>query len=255
VVFCRASALRASAPLRGCAPNLASASRRRQSRSVTPPSLLPLRPKSRRRARPPQAPHYRSLPHSLQPLPTSSSGSTPKSLSHFPRESFAGNLQLCGDPLPPCSSPFFPPVPSPGGPGPAPGSSKKRKLSGATIAGIVVGAVVVGLLLLIAIVLCVVSKRRGAGARDIHRGQGAAPPTSGVGGVLTSSSKEDLGGDAFGSAAAVAAAGEQSRLVFVGKGAGYSFDLEDLEDFEVDFEEFGVKIPLSGRPKQNSPGR
>jgi hypothetical protein len=76
-----------------------------------------------------------------------------------------------------------------------------------------------------------------------------------VGGVLTSSSKEDLGGDAFGSAAAVAAAGEQSRLVFVGKGAGYSFDLEDLEDFEVDFEEFGVKIPLSGRPKQNSPGR
>ena len=35
-------------------------------------------------------------------------------------------------------------------------------------------------------------------ARDIHRGQGAAPPTSDVGGVLTSSSKEDLGGDAFG---------------------------------------------------------
>jgi hypothetical protein len=83
---------------------------------------------------------------------------------------------------------------------------------------------------------------------------------SGLGGSLTSSSKEDLGGDMFGSATAVAAApaaavGEQSRLVFVGKGAGYSFDLEDLEDFEVDFEEFGVKIPLSGRPKQNSPGR
>jgi len=51
---------------------------------------------------------------------------------------------------------------------------------------------------------------------------------------MTSSSKEDLGGGASGSAAAVAAsaaggvAGEQSRLVFVGKGAGYSFDLEDL---------------------------
>ncbi|PWZ08939.1 putative inactive receptor kinase [Zea mays] len=151
-------------------------------------------------------------------------GSIPKSLSRFPRESFAGNLQLCGDPLPPCSSPFFPPAPSPGGPsppsggggggGPAPGSSKKRKLSGAAIAGIVVGAVVVGLLILIATVLCV----------------GAAPPASGG---LTSSSKEDLGGGASGSAAAVAAAaaaaaGEQSRLVFVGKGAGYSFDLEDL---------------------------
>jgi hypothetical protein len=98
------------------------------------------------------------------------------------------------------------------------------------------GAVVVGLLLLIAIVLCVVSKRRGVDARDIRGGQGAAPAGVRRGrrdGVLTSSSKEDLGGDAFGSAAAVAAAaaaaaGEQSRLVFVGKGAGYSFNLEDL---------------------------
>jgi hypothetical protein len=174
-------------------------------------------------------------------------GSIPKSLSRFPRESFAGNLQLCGDPLPPCSSPFFPPAPSPGGPspasggggGPAPSSSKKRKLSGAAIAGIVVGAVVVGLLILIATVLCVVSRRRGAGARDgpkaatsaaLGAGRGQPPPASGG---LTSSSKEDLGSGASGSAAAVAAAaaaaaGEQSRLVFVGKGAGYSFDLEDL---------------------------
>jgi hypothetical protein len=175
-------------------------------------------------------------------------GSIPKSLSHFPRESFAGNLQLCGDPLPPCNSSFFPPAPSPGlSPGPATGSSKRRKLSGAAIAGIVVGGVVVGLLLLIAVVLCAVSKRRSAGAREgpkaatsaaaaagsgVARGQ--PPPASGEGGGMTSSSKEDLGGGASGSAAAVAAAaaggaaGEQSRLVFVGKGAGYSFDLEDL---------------------------
>uniref|UniRef100_A0A804NHW6 Protein kinase domain-containing protein n=1 Tax=Zea mays TaxID=4577 RepID=A0A804NHW6_MAIZE len=176
-------------------------------------------------------------------------GSIPKSLSHFPRESFAGNLQLCGDPLPPCSSSFFPPAPSPGlSPGPATGSSKRRKLSGAAIAGIVVGGVVVGLLLLIAVVLCAVSKRRSAGAREGPKaatssaaaaaGSGATrgqpPPASGEGGGMTSSSKEDLGGGASGSAAAVAAAaaggaaGEQSRLVFVGKGAGYSFDLEDL---------------------------
>ncbi|PWZ33466.1 putative inactive receptor kinase [Zea mays] len=173
-------------------------------------------------------------------------GSIPKSLSHFPRESFAGNLQLCGDPLPPCNSSFFPPAPSPGlSPGPATGPAKKRKLSGAAIAGIVVGAVVVVLLLLIAVVLCAVSKRRSAGAREGPKaatsaaaGSGAArgqpPPASGEGGGMTSSSKEDLGGGASGSAAAVAAAaaggaaGEQSRLVFVGKGAGYSFDLEDL---------------------------
>jgi hypothetical protein len=38
-----------------------------------------------------------------------------------------------------------------------PGSTKKWKLSGATIAGIVVGTVVVGLLPLVTIVLCVVS--------------------------------------------------------------------------------------------------
>ncbi|KAG2589961.1 probable inactive receptor kinase At2g26730 [Panicum virgatum] len=173
-------------------------------------------------------------------------GSIPKSLSRFPRESFAGNLQLCGDPLPPCRSPFFPPAPapgmSPGGGGPMPGSSRKRKLSGAAIAGIVVGAVVAGLLLLIAIVLCVVSRRRRGGAREGPKaatttaaaaapaGRGQAPPDAG----MTSSSKEDLGGGVSGSAAAVAAsaaggaAGEQSRLVFVGKGAGYSFDLEDL---------------------------
>ncbi|KAG2598981.1 probable inactive receptor kinase At2g26730 [Panicum virgatum] len=177
-------------------------------------------------------------------------GSIPKSLSRFPRESFAGNLQLCGDPLPPCGSSFFPPAPapgmSPGGGGPMPGSSKKRKLSGAAIAGIVVGAVVAGLLLLIAIVLCAVSRRRRGGAREGPKaaatsaaaaaapGRGQPPPASGEGGGMTSSSKEDLGGGASGSAAAVAAsaaggvAGEQSRLVFVGKGAGYSFDLEDL---------------------------
>ncbi|XP_062204784.1 probable inactive receptor kinase At2g26730 [Phragmites australis] len=171
-------------------------------------------------------------------------GSIPKSLSRFPRDSFAGNLQLCGEPLPPCTSPFFPPSPAPGlspGGGPEPGSSKKRKLSGAAIAGIIVGAVVAALLLLIVIVLCARSHRRGA-AREGPKGatsaaapaRGLGPTASGEGGGMTSSSKEDLGGGASGSAAAAAAAaagagaGEQSRLVFVGKGAGYSFDLEDL---------------------------
>jgi hypothetical protein len=51
--------------------------------------------------------------------------------------------------------------------------------------------------------------------------------------MTTSSSKDDMGGTS-GSAAATAVAaagtgtGEPSRLVFLGKGAGYSFDLEDL---------------------------
>jgi hypothetical protein len=172
-------------------------------------------------------------------------GSIPASLASFPAEDFAGNLQLCGSPLPPCKS-FFPsPSPSPGvSPADVPGaasSSKKRRLSGAAIAGIVVGAVVLALLLLVAAVLCAVSKRRrgasegpksttaaaaGAGAAAAR---GVPPPGSGEGTGMTSSSKEDMGGASGSAAAAVAAvAAEPSRLVFVGKGAGYSFDLEDL---------------------------
>ncbi|KAF0898584.1 hypothetical protein E2562_008169 [Oryza meyeriana var. granulata] len=172
-------------------------------------------------------------------------GSIPASLARFPAEDFAGNLQLCGTPLPPCRS-FFPsPAPAPGmSPADVPGavSSEKRKLSGAAIAGIVVGAVVVALLLLIAVVLCAVSRRRratgegpkGTMAAAGAAARGAAPPGSGEGTGMTSSSKEDMGGASrsAAAAAAVAAAGpgatEPSRLVFVGKGAGYSFDLEDL---------------------------
>lgn len=170
-------------------------------------------------------------------------GSIPQSLARFPADSFAGNLQLCGKPLPPCS-PFFPaPSPAPGmSPSDMPGavSNKKRKLSGAAIVGIVVGAVVVALLLLAAIVFCARSRRR-AGAREGPKGtaaavgqtRGVAPPGSGDGTGMTSSSKDDMGGGTSGSAAAAAVAagagtGEPSRLVFLGKGAGYSFDLEDL---------------------------
>ncbi|KAM0833079.1 hypothetical protein ACQ4PT_064490 [Festuca glaucescens] len=171
-------------------------------------------------------------------------GSIPQSLARFPEDAFAGNLQLCGRPLPPCS-PFFPsPSPAPGmSPSDVPGaasSRKKGKLSGAAIAGIVVGAVVAALLLLAAIVFCARSQRRRSGARE-GGPKGAAAQTRGVAppdaGMPTSSSKDDMGGGGgtgtSGSAAAAAAAGaagtgEASRLVFLGKGAGYSFDLEDL---------------------------
>ncbi|CAM0881658.1 unnamed protein product [Alopecurus aequalis] len=170
-------------------------------------------------------------------------GSIPQTLARFPADSFAGNLQLCGKPLPPCS-PFFPsPAPAPGmSPSDMPGavSNKKGKLSSGAIIGIVVGAVVLGLLLLLAIVLCAKSRRQ-SGARQGPKGtaaavgqtRGVAPPGSGDGTGMTSSSKDDMGGGTSGSAAAAAVAasagtGEPSRLVFLGKGAGYSFDLEDL---------------------------
>jgi hypothetical protein len=171
-------------------------------------------------------------------------GSIPQSLTRFPADSLAGNLQLCVRPLPPCS-PFFPsPSPAPRmSPSDVPGvasNRKKRKLSGLAITGIVVGAVVAALLLLAAVVLCTRSRRR-SGAREGPKGTTAAaagptraPPGSGDGAdMTTSSSKGDMGGTS-GSAAATAVAaagagtGEPSRLVFLGKGVGYSFDLEDL---------------------------
>ncbi|XP_051224875.1 probable inactive receptor kinase At2g26730 [Lolium perenne] len=171
-------------------------------------------------------------------------GSIPQSLARFPEDAFAGNLQLCGSPLPPCS-PFFPsPSPAPGmSPSDVPGAaSGKKKLSGLAIAGIVVGAVLAALLLLALIVFCAKKSRQQSGARQGPKAAAAAGQTRGVAppetGMTTSSSKDDMGGGGGGTgtsgsaaAAAVAAGagtGEASRLVFLGKGAGYSFDLEDL---------------------------
>ncbi|KAK1665560.1 hypothetical protein QYE76_053719 [Lolium multiflorum] len=171
-------------------------------------------------------------------------GSIPQSLAKFPEDAFAGNLQLCGTPLPPCS-PFFPsPSPAPGmSPIDVPGAaSGKKKLSGLAIAGIVVGAVLAALLLLALIVFCAKKSRQQSGAREGPKAAAAAGQTRGVAppetGMTTSSSKDDMGGGGGGTgtsgsaaAAAVAAGagtGEASRLVFLGKGAGYSFDLEDL---------------------------
>ncbi|KAM3271591.1 hypothetical protein ACQJBY_042036 [Aegilops geniculata] len=167
-------------------------------------------------------------------------GSIPRSLASFPADAFAGNLQLCGTPLPPCS-PFFPsPAPAPGmGPSDgAPGGSGtgRKKLSTAAIVGIIVAAVVVALLLLLAIVFCCKKRaRRGAGTEG-PKGTAAAvaqarPPASGDGTGTASSPKDDAGtSGSVAAAGAGAGTGEASRLVFLGKkgAGGYSFDLEDL---------------------------
>ncbi|VAI26764.1 unnamed protein product [Triticum turgidum subsp. durum] len=164
-------------------------------------------------------------------------GSIPRSLAGFPADAFAGNLQLCGTPLPPCS-PFFPsPAPAPGmSPSDVGDTGKKKKLSTAATVGIIVAAVVVALLLLLAIVFCCKRSRRGARAEG-PKGAAAAvsqarpAAASGDGTGTASSPKDDAG--TSGSVAAAGAGtgtGEASRLVFLGgKGAGgYSFDLEDL---------------------------
>ncbi|CAI0393352.1 unnamed protein product [Linum tenue] len=131
-------------------------------------------------------------------------GSIPRNLQRFSAAAFAGNLGLCGGPLPPCN-PFFPsPTPSPSTIQPI--HKKSKKLSTAAIVLISVGAVLALLILLLLLFCCL--RRKQAAARSV--------PVDAAG---TSSSKDDITG---GSADV-----ERNKLVFFDGGV-YSFDLEDL---------------------------
>ncbi|XP_020597908.1 probable inactive receptor kinase At2g26730 [Phalaenopsis equestris] len=152
-------------------------------------------------------------------------GSIPDALAKFPASDFIGNLQLCGGPLAPCA-PFFPsPSPSPTSPPESPKGKSSKKLSTKAIIGIAVAGGVVLLLLLLLLLFCCLSARRKKSRRAKARTKPvatAAGPIGRSGDVgTTSSSKEDI-------AAATASEGDRNRLVFVGSGGGYSFDLEDL---------------------------
>lgn len=146
-------------------------------------------------------------------------GSIPETLSKFSASSFAGNLALCGGPLPSCN-PFFPsPAPSPTSavkPPQVPVEKKSKKLSIAAIVGIVVGAAFFAFILLFLLLFCL---------RKRERGQPAKPPTTVVttrsvpAEAGTSSSKDDITGGSVET--------EKNRLVFF-EGGVYSFDLEDL---------------------------
>ncbi|KAI4377367.1 hypothetical protein MLD38_015006 [Melastoma candidum] len=132
-------------------------------------------------------------------------GSIPDTLSKFPSSAFAGNLALCGSPLPSCN------------PSPPPGTNSK-KLSTAAIVGIIVGSVLAFLLLLVILLLCLGKWKR----RPVQ------PPKAVAAGVRsnpsaeagTSSSKDDITGGSV-------EAAERNKLVFL-EGGVYSFDLEDL---------------------------
>ncbi|KAF7153938.1 hypothetical protein RHSIM_Rhsim01G0089800 [Rhododendron simsii] len=150
-------------------------------------------------------------------------GSIPSSLSRFPSSAFAGNLNLCGGPLPPCF-PFFPsPSPSPSGlPQTPPVKKSKKKLSTAAIVAIAVGSAVFLILLLLLLLFCCRRRQR-------RQSKTQKPPPPGVrsvgaaagGDPGTSSSKDDVTGLMEG------AGGERNKLVFFDGGV-YSFDLEDL---------------------------
>lgn len=150
-------------------------------------------------------------------------GSIPSSLSKFLPSAFAGNLNLCGAPLPPCF-PFFPsPSPSPSGlPETPPVKKSKKKLSTAAIVAIAVGSAVFLILLLLLLLFC--CRRRQRRQRKTQKPQPPGVRSAGAvagGDPGTSSSKDDLTGSMEG------AGGERNKLVFFDGGV-YSFDLEDL---------------------------
>ncbi|KAK4765729.1 hypothetical protein SAY86_026819 [Trapa natans] len=147
-------------------------------------------------------------------------GSIPASLSKFPASAFAGNLDLCGGPLTPCS-PFFGPSPSPGGPAGSPVRKKSNKLSTGEIVGIAVGCTMFLLLLLLVLLFCLRRRQRRQPTNQLKPPPAATPagtrdvqPEAG-----TSSSKDYITGSAEDA--------ERNKLIFL-EGGVYTFDLEDL---------------------------
>ncbi|CAL9044266.1 unnamed protein product [Musa banksii] len=157
-------------------------------------------------------------------------GSVPTSLERFPASSFAGNLDLCGGPLPPCKPFFRSPAASPM-PVEGPVEESSKKLSTAAIIAIAVASITgLLLLMLLLLVICVLLRRRRRTKRRTKdmtaKGLESSAVAAAVGRSgdtgITSSSKEEISGSGTGVEA------ERNRLVFVGISGGYSFDLEDL---------------------------
>ncbi|KAK9101855.1 hypothetical protein Sjap_019109 [Stephania japonica] len=153
-------------------------------------------------------------------------GSIPETLGKlFSADSFRGNLDLCGYPLPSCNNSFFPtPTPAPStiiSPPESPFKESHKKLSKPAIIAISVACSLILLVLLLLILFLCLHRRKSAGPAKppkpvIPRGSAA---TAGVGDTGTSSSKDDIG--------AGSAEAERNKLVFLDAGI-YSFDLEDL---------------------------
>ncbi|KAJ0881583.1 putative protein kinase RLK-Pelle-LRR-III family [Helianthus annuus] len=150
-------------------------------------------------------------------------GSIPKSLARFPESAFSGNINLCGNPLPPCNNTFFPsPAPSPSSISSPPVGKKSKKLSTGAIVAIAVGSALILALLLLILLLCL-RKKRNQQAKQPPKPPVQTPAAGGATRAVTeagtSSSKDDVTG--------ASAEGERNKLVFFDGGI-YSFDLEDL---------------------------
>lgn len=144
-------------------------------------------------------------------------GSIPFSLQNFTNDSFVGNIQLCGPPLPQCSAvlPSPSPLSSPLSPQPTfPQNrvkSSTKKLTTGVIIVIIAGGLALLLLIVITLMLCLVKKKDGE--------ESAASKAKGPSAVKNDESKEE-----YSSGVQMA---EKSKLVFFG-GCSYAFDLEDL---------------------------
>ncbi|KAK2652553.1 hypothetical protein Ddye_012409 [Dipteronia dyeriana] len=146
-------------------------------------------------------------------------GSIPKWVSGMDSSSFLGNT-LCGKPLVSCNGTE---------------ESGGKKLSGAAIAGIVIGAVF-GFLLILLILMCLCRRKKnnkgGAGSRDVAAGEQteietAREKTEGGESESTSASTPGAFSGAMVKAETTTRGGGSKSLVFFGKGPKV-FDLEDL---------------------------
>ncbi|ONK54831.1 uncharacterized protein A4U43_UnF10890 [Asparagus officinalis] len=138
-------------------------------------------------------------------------GSIPFSLQNFSNDSFTGNIQLCGPPLPQCSAV----LPSPSSPLPIfPQSSEesyKKKLSAGGIIVIVASVIALFLLVIIVLVLCFMKKKEGK--------ESVASKANGLGSGNNERPKEE-----HSSGVPMA---KKNKLIFF-DGCSYTFNLEDL---------------------------
>ncbi|KAI3724900.1 hypothetical protein L1987_64668 [Smallanthus sonchifolius] len=145
-------------------------------------------------------------------------GSVPTSLSRFPASAFAGNVNLCGKPLPPCKQKLFPPpIPAPSSLETLPVKKNEKKLSKGAIIAIAVGS---GLILSLLLLLILLRLRRN-GNRNQQIKQSPNPPVPAAVAVASRGITET------GTSTGASINPERNSLVFLTSGI-YSFDLEDL---------------------------